>query len=120
MAAHEKCLKHFAQPQHILLGPICSGKIQLTCQPFSQQPLQQVRKARKHHAVRCAAAASKDAVKQAMPQDVSTWAQSIGIESSGLRVAEFAGNISAAHCQMPVPVPSLQNLAAAHQASDLP
>ena len=93
MAACEKISNHHIQPQHFLLGPICSAKNQLTSQPFSQQPLKQGRKARHHHAVKCAAAVSKDAAKQSMPQIESEWAHSMGIESSGLRVAEFAGDL---------------------------
>ena len=103
MTAYEKCLNRYTQPQYILLGPICSGRNHLTCQPFQQQPLQQGRKARKHHAVKCAAAASKDAIKQALPQDVSEWPQSMGIESTGLRIAEFAGDAPEAVFTMSVP-----------------
>ena len=92
MAAFDKVLSCTTWPQHILLGPICPSKHQLSCQPFSQKPLQQGRKASRHQKVRCAAATSKDAIKQPAAQDVSDWGQSMGIESSGLRVAEFAGD----------------------------
>ena len=68
----------------------------LSCKPCSQQPLQQGRETRKHHMVRCAAAAPKNAVEQPAAQDVSGWAQGMGIESSGLQVAEFAGDMAAA------------------------
>ena len=87
-----KCLGNFTRPQHILLCPIRPGKHQLSWQPFSQQPLQRRRDAQQHRAVKCAAAAPKDALKETAAHDVSSWAQSMGIESSGLRVAEFAGD----------------------------
>ena len=96
MAAFDKSISCYTWPQHHLLCPICPKKHPLSCKPFSQQPLQQGRMTRKQQAVRCAAAASKDTVKQPAAQDVSGWAQSMGIESSGLRVAEFAGDITVA------------------------
>lgn len=85
-------------PQHTQLLPIHPRKHHLSSQPYSQQPPRQGSSIGRS-AIRCAAAAPKEAVRQAgrgRAQDSSEWAQSMGIQSTGLRVAEFAGEIPAA------------------------
>lgn len=91
---------------------ICPGNPQQSCDPMSQQPPHRDRRTCRHQAVRCAAVAPKDTVKQAAAPNSSSWAQSMGIDSSGLRVADFAGDTTAAkssgHHETPLPTVSSQ------------
>lgn len=86
-------------PQHTQLRPFHPRKDHLSSQPYPQLRPQQGSSISERSAIRCAAAAPKGAVRQAercRAQDSSEWAQSMGIQSTGLRVAEFAGEIPAA------------------------